>query len=115
MDIEQFRAYCLQKKGVEESLPFDANTLCFKVAGKIFAITDIEHFESINLKSTPEYAVELREMHPEIIPGYHMNKKHWNTVSMVGALSNDFIVSLIDLSYNLVVEKLPKQVKQSLE
>jgi predicted DNA-binding protein (MmcQ/YjbR family) len=103
MDIEQFRTYCLQKEEVTETFPFDEVTLCFKVNGKIFALTglDAEHFQ-VNLKCDPDYALELREAHEEVQPGYHMNKKHWNTVSFVGSLSDTLLKHLIDHSYELV-------------
>ena len=115
MNIESFRAYCLAKNGVTEEFPFDEQTLVFKVMGKIFALADVDLFESVNLKCDPERAIELREQHPEIIPGYHMNKKHWNTVAMSGALADTFLKELIDHSYELVVAKLPLQLRAGLE
>jgi predicted DNA-binding protein (MmcQ/YjbR family) len=114
MNIETFREYCLAKPCTTEETPFDLNTLCFKVMGKIFAIIDIEKFESTNLKCDPEYAVELREKHSGIIPGYHINKKHWNTVLTDGSVSDNLIFELIDHSYNLVVSKLTKAQKEVL-
>ncbi|EOZ93503.1 hypothetical protein A33Q_3762 [Indibacter alkaliphilus LW1] len=111
MDIEFFRDYCLSKKGVVEDTPFDENTLCFKVGGKIFAIIDIELFESVNLKCDPEWASELREQYSGIEPGYHMNKKHWNTVSFNGGVPDSFVLELVDHSYDLILESLPKKVK----
>ncbi len=115
MNIEEFRDYCLRKKGVEETFPFDEVTLVFKVMGKMFALIglDSDHF-SVNLKCDPERAIELRESHPEIQPGWHMSKKHWNTVSFEGALDDDFLLELIDHSYDLVVAKLPKKVREAL-
>jgi len=80
MDIQTFREYCLQKSGVTEHLPFDNRTLVFKVGGKMFALCDLEECDGANLKCDPEWAVELREEHNGITGGYHMNKKHWNTV-----------------------------------
>ncbi|MEL6535595.1 MAG: MmcQ/YjbR family DNA-binding protein [Bacteroidota bacterium] len=115
MDIENYREYCLAKPGVTEELPFSPDTLVFKVMGKMFALTDIEKFVSINLKSDPEEAVRLREQYPEVTPGYHMNKKHWNTVRMDGTLADSFVKELIDVSYNLVVDGLPKKVKAELQ
>jgi predicted DNA-binding protein (MmcQ/YjbR family) len=106
MDIEQFRTYCLSKYGAEETFPFGEDTLVFKVYGKIFAITGLndETFR-VNLKCDPEYAIELRDHYPQIIPGWHMNKKHWNTVAFDEGLPEDLLRSLIDHSYGLVVRK----------
>ncbi|GAB2629333.1 MmcQ/YjbR family DNA-binding protein [Belliella aquatica] len=114
MDIGFFREYCLSKAAASEETPFDINTLCFKVGGKIFAIIDIELFESVNLKCDPEYAIELRELNPAIIPGFHMNKKHWNTIFFNKGLSDKFILELVDHSYNLVFQSLPKRIKDSI-
>ena len=109
MDIEQFTIYCLQKEDVVESFPFDDVTLCFKVRGKIFALTglDSEGFQ-VNLKCDPDYALELREQYEEVLPGYHMNKKHWNTVSFSGSLSDGLLRQLIDHSYELVAKGAKK-------
>ena len=115
MNIEELRDYCLSKKGSSEGFPFDDKVLVFKVVNKMFALTNIDEGERVNLKCKPEKAIELREVHPEITPGYHMSKVHWNTVSIVGNLSNDFIKQLIDDSYNLVVSKLTKKEKTLLE
>ena len=115
MDILTYRDYCLSFPGATEDLPVDENTLCFKVAGKIFTICDIEEFESINLKCDPQKAVELREMYPgKVVPGYHMNKKHWNTVSMQDNLPDELIKEWIRDSYDLVVAKLPKKERERL-
>lgn len=109
MNIEAYRDYCLSKKGVTESFPFDENTLVFKVMGKMFALTNINASTfQVNLKCDPEQALELRESHPEIVAGYHMNKKHWNTVAFEESLNDDFLKQLIDSSYDLVVAKLKK-------
>jgi predicted DNA-binding protein (MmcQ/YjbR family) len=108
MNIEEFREYCISKPGVTEEFPFDANTLVFKVMGKMFALTDLVDEFSLNLKCDPERAIELREQFPAIKPGYHMNKAHWNTLMMDGSLSQKLILELIDHSYQLVVDKLPK-------
>ncbi|NJL73823.1 MAG: MmcQ/YjbR family DNA-binding protein [Saprospiraceae bacterium] len=112
MDIETFRAYCLSKKGVEETFPFDEVTLVFKVMGKIFALTglDDDGFK-VNLKCDPERAVELRETYEDIQPGWHMNKKHWNTIHFEGDLDDAFLKELINHSYDLVVASLPKKDK----
>lgn len=97
-----------------ESLPFGDDTLVFKVVDKIFAIADITLFESINLKCDPEQAMLLREQYPAVQPGYHMNKKHWNTILMDGAIPDRILQQWIDDSYDLVVNKLPKKIKQQL-
>ncbi|MFZ6663793.1 MmcQ/YjbR family DNA-binding protein [Peijinzhouia sedimentorum] len=115
MDIEFYRDYCLQKPGVTESFPFDDKVLVFKVMNKIFALADVDLFESINLKCDPERAVELRESYPAVQPGYHMNKAHWNTISMDGSLSDQMLCELIDHSYDLIVASLPKKLKQELD
>ena len=109
MNIEEFREYCLSRKGVTEHFPFDATTLVFKVMGKMFALTDLEGLLSLNLKCDPEKAVELRERYPSVQPGYHMNKKHWNTISVDGSVDDVLIYKWIDHSYHLVVISLPKK------
>lgn len=114
MNIEQFRDYCLSYPGVTEEFPFDSQTLVFKVMGKMFALTDVDNFVSINLKCDPDRAVLLREEFEEVIPGWHMNKKHWNTVSTTGTLDDEFIEELITHSYNLVADKLPRKDKEVL-
>ncbi len=114
MHLEEFREYCLKKAGVTEGFPFDNNTLVFKVMGKIFTITGIETFQSINLKCDPEYAIELREKYDSVIPGYHMNKVHWNTVLMDNSISNQLIFKWIDHSYDLIVQSLSKKLKEEL-
>jgi predicted DNA-binding protein (MmcQ/YjbR family) len=108
MNIEEFRDYCISKPGVTEEFPFDENTLVFKVIGKMFALTDLVDDFSLNLKCDPERAIELRDQYPAIQPGYHMNKAHWNTVKMDGSIGESLIRELIDHSYQLVVDKLPK-------
>jgi predicted DNA-binding protein (MmcQ/YjbR family) len=114
MDIEFFRNYCLSKKGVTEELPFDEQTLAFKVMGKMFALTNVDTFVSINLKCEPEKAVELREQYEGVRPGYHMNKKHWNTVLINGSISNKLLKEWIDDSYNLVASSLTKKLQEEL-
>jgi predicted DNA-binding protein (MmcQ/YjbR family) len=111
MDLEEFRTYCLSKPAVSESFPFDNRTLVFKVAGKIFVLTDVECYDSVNLKCNPEMAIELREKYAFIIPGYHMNKKHWNTVLLNGEISSVLLKELVDHSYSLVVQNLPKKIR----
>jgi len=114
LNIESFRNYCLSKRGVTEEFPFGEQTLVFKVMGKMFALTDVEQFESINLKCDPEQAVQLREEFPVVLPGYHMNKKHWNTVLMDGSVGDKLLKAWIDDSYNLVVLSLNKTIRQEL-
>lgn len=114
MNIEEYREYCISKKGVTEECPFGPDTLVFKVMGKMFALTDIEHFASVNLKCDPEEAVALREKFNSILPGYHMNKKHWNTVLMDGSIPDKLLKKLIDHSYELVVNSLTKKEKEAL-
>lgn len=115
MNIEEFREYCLSKKSVSESFPFDETTLVFKVVGKMFALTDTHDKFSLNLKCDPEKAIELREHYPSVIPGYHMNKKHWNTIRIDGSITDDLLYQWIDDSYNLIVESLPKRLKAELK
>jgi len=115
MNIESFRDYCLSFSGVTEEFPFDENTLVFKVMGKMFALCDVDDLESINLKCDPIKAIEQREEFPDLVlPGYHMNKKHWNTVSMQDNLPDKLIKEWIKDSYDLVVEKLPKREREKL-
>ena len=110
MDIVYFREYCLSKKGVEESFPFDERTLVFKVMNKMFALNGIDADPPrVNLKCDPERAIELRESYSGIVPGYHMNKKHWNTVNLDDDVENKLIAELIDQSYDLVVNSLTKK------
>ncbi|MDC8002879.1 MmcQ/YjbR family DNA-binding protein [Aureisphaera galaxeae] len=117
MHIEEFRDYCLAKKGVTESFPFDEHTLVFKVMGKMFAVSGLERTPAqANLKCDPERSEELRaEYDGLIIPGWHMNKHHWNTVMIESNLPHTLIFELIDHSYDLIVSKLPKKVKAELE
>jgi len=109
MNIEQIREYCVKKKGVTEEFPFDEETLVFKVAGKIFLLASLESIPlQINLKCDPEKAIEIREEYEAVQPGYHMNKKHWNTIIIDGSVSIRKMFEWIDDSYNLVVERLKK-------
>ena len=114
MHIETFREYCLSKKGVTEAFPFDQDTLVFKVMGKIFALTDVDRFDSINLKCDPERVPGLRARYPAVLPGYHMNKKHWNTILMDGSIPDSLLREWIDHSYNMVVAGLPRKLKEQL-
>ena len=115
MNIEQFRDYCLSKKNVTESFPFDEVTLVFKVAGKMFALTGLNSKPTAaNLKCDPEKAIRLRDEYSDVVEGFHMNKKHWNTVTIEGDLSNKLIEELIDHSYDLVVKGLSKKLQKEL-
>lgn len=115
MNIEELREYCISKKGVEETLPFGPETLVFKVIGKAFLLTGLDesplHF---NVKCDPEKAIELREHYSCVKPGFHMNKKHWNTVVVDGSVSNRILQQWITDSYDLVVNGLTKKEKQEL-
>ena len=113
MNIETYREYCLSKPGTTEETPFGPDVLVMKVGGKVFALSSIDNFESINLKCDPERAVELREQYDQITPGFHMNKKHWNTVYLEG-LNQKLIEELIDHSYELVRHSLPRKTKSEL-
>ena len=115
MDLEKVRLQCLSKLGASESFPFDNQTLVFKVGEKIFALLDVEHTESINLKCEPEKAIELRERFISVMPGYHMNKKHWNTIQFNKDLSDQLILDCIDHSYQLVFQSLSKKTRGEIE
>ncbi len=115
MNIEEIRTYCLSKKGVTEAFPFDETTLVYKVMGKIFLLTDLESELRINVKCDPEKAIELREQHDEVVPGYHMNKKHWNTILLNGSVPDRLIREWIDHSYEQVVIKLSGKLKEQLK
>ncbi len=115
MNIEEFRDFCLSFQGATEGFPFDKNILVFKVMGKMFALVDIEMFESVNLKCDPERAVELRGQFQGIQAGWHMNKKHWNTIKFGVDVSEKLIQELVTHSYDLVVSKLPKYKQAELK
>ena len=115
MNIEELREYCLSFKGVTEDFPFDESTLVFKVAGKMFCLTDLVDDFSVNLKNEPAKIIELREKYNAVKPGYHMNKKHWNTVEIDGSVPDTKIKEWIKESYHLVVQKLPLKVKNELK
>jgi predicted DNA-binding protein (MmcQ/YjbR family) len=116
MDLDTLLAYISTKLGVEETFPFDEKTLVWKVMGKMFALSNItEEVLRVNLKCDPDRSIELREEHSEVIPGWHMNKKHWNTVIIgEGGLDQSLILGLIDHSYELVVKSLTKAKKEGL-
>jgi predicted DNA-binding protein (MmcQ/YjbR family) len=105
MDIEALREYCIVKKDVTEGFPFGDDTLVFKRKGKIFLLANLDGDLSINLKCEPSLALELRERYPAVVPGYHMNKTHWNTIYLDGSISDREIYSWIDHSYERVMAK----------
>ena len=112
MDIVELREYCLSKKLVEESFPFNETTLVFKVAGKIFLLVNIDSRPlSFNIKCDPAMAIDLREKYDCVKPGYHMNKQHWNTIECSGSVPSKTILKWVDNSYDLVVSSLPKKAQ----
>jgi predicted DNA-binding protein (MmcQ/YjbR family) len=112
MNPEEVRDYFLSKKGANESLPFDDETLVFKVGGKMFGLLSLSGNNHINLKCDPERAISLREQHNAVMPGYHMNKQHWNTIDTQGGIPDKLLKELIDHSYSLIVDKLPKNERK---
>ena len=116
MNIETLREYCLNKPDVEETLPFGPDTLVFKVSGKIFLLTGLDELQlSFNVKCDPEKAIELREVYACVIPGYHMNKQHWNTILVDGTVSTKQLKEWIDQSYELVKSSLPKKLRDKFK
>ncbi|MDP9048864.1 MAG: MmcQ/YjbR family DNA-binding protein [Bacteroidota bacterium] len=114
MNIEELREYCLKKQGATESMPFGDDTLVFKVGGKMFLLAGIREGNSFNVKCDPELAIDLRERYAEVQPGYHMNKKMWNTVYIDGGLTSRQLIDMIDHSYELIVNNLPKKIKDEV-
>ncbi|WP_299617472.1 MmcQ/YjbR family DNA-binding protein [uncultured Tenacibaculum sp.] len=119
MHIEQLREYCICRKGITEEFPFDDVTLVFKVMGKMFALVGLNHWEKgeekINLKCDPDKSEELRGEYEGINPGFHMNKKHWNTITINQGVPDDLVFELIDHSYDLVVKGLTRKMKEELK
>ena len=115
MNIEEIRDHCLAKPGVTEDMPFGEDTLVFRIGEKIFLLTSLSQGDRFNVKCDPEHAIELREQHTEVQPGYHMNKKHWNTVYTNGNLSHRQICNMIDHSYDLVLKSLPKNIREQIK
>ncbi|MCF2219003.1 MmcQ/YjbR family DNA-binding protein [Chryseobacterium sp. PS-8] len=114
MDANEILEYCLSKKGVTESFPFDNETLVLKVGTKVFLLMGLERQPlGINVKTDPEWSAELREQHPQITGAYHMNKTHWNSV-VIDGLKKDLILKMIDQSYELVFKSLTKKVKEEI-
>ena len=114
MDIESIREHCIAKASVTETFPFGENTLVFKVLDKIFLLIGLENPDRFNAKCDPERSQELRAEYPEVQPGFHMNKVHWNTIFINGRLTDQQIIKLIDHSYELVVKSLPKSKQAKL-
>tara|TARA_R110002072_G_scaffold137355_2_gene280162 strand:- start:4 stop:363 length:360 start_codon:yes stop_codon:yes gene_type:complete len=116
MNIEDFRFFCLSLKGTEDGFPFGPDTLVFKVMGKMFCLAGLENNPlQFNVKCDPEKAIELREEFSGVIPGYHMNKQHWNTVVLDGSFSDEQAQQWIIDSYNLVIESLTAKLKTELK
>lgn len=114
MDIIELREYCLSLPLTEEATPFDEATLVYKVGGKMYSLTNMEDFHYVNVKCDPERAIELREQYADILPGWHMNKMHWNTVRTDGDLPDSFIKELIHDSYMLIVKSLPRAKREEV-
>ena len=109
MDVAEFREYCLSKPGATEGTPFGPNVLVFKVGGKMFGLAALDEVPAtVNLKCDPELALDLRDRYEQVRPGYHMNKKHWNTVEIEGGIPDVELRKMIDHSYELVIYRLPK-------
>lgn len=116
MNIEELHEYCLSLKRTTECFPFDDVTLVLKVKGKMFALIPLDNIETqISLKCDPERAISLREEYSAIIPAWHFNKKHWNTVKVEPSILKEFLLELINHSYNLVVAGLPKKLREEFE
>ena len=115
MQVDAFREYCLTQPGATEDTPFGPEHLVFKVGGKMFALVGLDQVPATaNLKCDPDLALELRDRYEEVRPGYHMNKKHWNTVVIAGGLPEAEVRKMIDHSYELVVKSLPKKTREQL-
>ena len=114
MELQAIIDYCASKKAATQEFPFDDTTLVFKVASKMFALIGLDAPHGINLKCDPMYAIALRQKYDGIIPGYHMNKKHWNTIKPDSDVPDKLIIELIDHSYEIIVDKLPKSKRKEL-
>ena len=118
MNLQSFYEFCLSKKGVTEHVPFDEDTLVFKVGGKMFALTSLLQWEkgtpNVNLKCDPDHSQELRAQYDDIQPGYHMSKIHWNTIAVNKSVSDKMIATLINHSYELVFKSLPKKIQSEI-
>lgn len=114
MNIEEYRDFCLSLKSATESFPFGDDTLVMKVQDKVFSLAGLEPPFSFNVKCDPDKALELREKYPDVLPGYHMNKRHWNTINVTGAIPDEKLKEWISDSYQLIVAALPKKLQQGL-
>jgi predicted DNA-binding protein (MmcQ/YjbR family) len=115
MDAAGLRELCLAFAGSAETYPFSAGLSCFKVAGKLFALSSLaEQPLRVSLKCEPGLAEQLRAAHPEIVPGYHLNKRHWNTVALDGSLPDEMVADMVQDSYDLVVSGLPRTRRRAL-
>ncbi|OEU85058.1 MmcQ-like protein [Streptomyces abyssalis] len=116
MNADELRTYCLELNGAREDFPFSPEVSVFKVGGKIFAISVLDDSPlQVSLKCEPELAVQLREANPAITPGYHLNKRHWNTVTLDGSLPERMVRDMIEDSYDLVVAGLPRRERLLLD
>ena len=116
MKLDKLKDYLSKKPGAVEDFPFGPETLVYKVGGKIYALVAIDSTPlRINLKCDPDEAETLRAMYSSVIPGYHMNKRHWNTVILDGSIEEDVVFGMADISYELIVKSLSKAVRESLE
>src|SRR5256884_9905121 len=114
MDLAEFREYCLTKPGASEETPFGPDVLVFKVGGKMFALAALEEVPTtVNLKCDPDLALDLRDRYEQVRPGYHMNKKHWNTIDIEAGIPDSEVRKMIDHSYELVVKSLPKAARSN--
>jgi predicted DNA-binding protein (MmcQ/YjbR family) len=114
LNVEELRDYCLQKSGVTEGMPFGNDTLVFRVGNKIFLLMSLNTGNRFNVKCDPELAIELRDRNAEVIPGFHMNKTHWNSVYTDGNLTNKQLCEMIDHSYSLILKSLPKALQAEI-
>ncbi len=115
MDAAGLRAWCLEQPGAIEDFPFGPETSVFKVAGKVFALSALARTPlAVSVKCEPDLAVALRGSHPAINPGYHLNKRHWNTITLDGSLSDQHVRDMVEDSYDLVVSALPRRVREEL-
>ena len=115
MEIDELRTFCLSLPGTSEGLPFGPEPLVFKVLGKMFALADLEPFHEVTLKCAPDKAQELREQYSAIKPGYHMDKRHWNTIELDGSIPEATLYQWVRDSYDLVVAKLPRREQRRLQ
>ena len=115
MNIDEIRSYCLSLTGATEDFPFDETTLVFKVGDKMFALIDLEDPSWINLKCDPELAITIREEYSSVTPGYHMNKKHWNTIHLDGSFLAKLLIEWINNSYWLIRNSLTKAKRRKLD